>query len=328
MRIQTNTTDRKALVKAIAEELHTEYRYLRTPTYAYEVGDFTVDRDGNIIGEDFTPLMSFLRHSGFITEDALVAQTEHADESAEEDALVVEPADNSTEETNSSADSEAPTSMLSNIDEQTITIPAPGITVEQLRNLTFILYSRQYILNLMTGGRSAPCGDTIQIPEALVQSLKNTLPDTPEHFSEFLGIYRGFGLKGFDFKDGQFSLTFPFYESEPTRWTTFAGLQGRILQMAMTATRVFPELMIPDEEAEKYTAHMWLQRMGYKGPEMKEQRNLLLKHLHGYCAVSNGTKMQKHKDKYSTIRRERREAERAAAFESAVEPEKEVTVNE
>ena len=328
MRIQTNTTDRKALVKAIAEELHTEYRYLRTPTYAYEVGDFTVDRDGNIIGEDFTPLMSFLRRSGFITEDALVAQTEHADESAEEDALVVEPADNSTEETNSSADSEAPTSMLSNIDEQTITIPAPGITVEQLRNLTFILYSRQYILNLMIGGRSTPCGDTIQIPEALVQSLKNTLPDTPEQFSEFLGIYRGFGLKGFDFKDGQFSLTFPFYESEPTRWTTFAGLQGRILQMAMTATRVFPEMMIPDEEAEKYTAHMWLQRMGYKGPEMKEQRNLLLKHLHGYCAFSNGTKMQKHKDKYSTIRRERREAERAAAFESAVEPEKEVTVNE
>ncbi len=328
MRIQTNTTDCKALVKAIAEELHTEYRYLRTPTYAYEVGDFTVDRDGNIIGEDFTPLMSFLRRSGFITEDALVAQTEHADESAEEDALVVEPADNSTEETNSSADSEAPTSMLSNIDEQTITIPAPGITVEQLRNLTFILYSRQCILNLITGGRSAPCGDTIQIPEALVQSLKNTLPDTPEQFSEFLGIYRGFGLKGFDFKDGQFSLTFPFYESEPTRWTTFAGLQGRILQMAMTATRVFPEMMIPDEEAEKYTAHMWLQRMGYKGPEMKEQRNLLLKHLHGYCAFSNGTKMQKHKDKYSTIRRERREAERAAAFESAVEPEKEVTVNE
>lgn len=328
MRIQTNTTDRKALVKAIAEELHTEFRYLRTPTYAYEVGDFTVDRDGNIIGEDFTPLMSFLRRSGFITEDAPVAQTEHADESAEEEALVVEPADNSTEEMDSNTDSEAPTSMLSNIDEQTITIPTPGITVEQLRNLTYILYSRQYILNLMTGGRYASCGDTIQIPEALVQSLKNTLPDTPEQFSEFLGIYRGFGLKGFDFKDGQFSLTFPFYESEPTRWTTFAGLQGRILQMAMTATRVFPELIVSDEEAEKYTAHMWLQRMGYKGPEMKEQRNLLLKHLHGYCAFSNGTKMQKHKDKYSTIRRERREAERASAFESAVEPEKEVTVNE
>ena len=108
---------------------------------------------------------------------------------------------------------------------------------------------------------------------------------------------------------------------------------------------MFPELIKPDEEAEKYTAHMWLQRMGYKGPEMKEQRNILLKHLHGYCAFSNGTKMQNH-NKYSAIRRERREAERAAALESAVEtivetivptaeakapavePEKEAAINE
>ena len=306
MRIQTNTTDRKALVKAIAEELHTEYRYLRTPTYAYEVGDFTVDRDGNIIGEDFTPLMSFLRRSGFITEDALVAQTEHADESAEEDALVVEPADNSTEETNSSADSEAPTSMLSNIDEQTITIPAPGITVEQLRNLTYTLYSRQYILNLMTGG------ETIAIPQEMVEALKQAQPATSEDFTALLDSHKAHGLQGFDFKDGQFTLTFPFYETEPTKWTTFAGLQGRILQAALAAKRVFPELLKPDEEAEKYTAHIWLQRMGYKGPEMKEQRNILLHHLHGYCAFSNGAKMQNHKDKYSAIRRERREAERAA----------------
>ena len=90
-------------------------------------------------------------------------------------------------------------------------------------------------------------------------------------------------------------------------------------QAAMAAKRVFPELLKPDEEAEKYTAHIWLQRMGYKGPEMKEQRNILLKHLHGYCAFSNGAKMQNHKDKYAAIRRERREAERAAALENAVE---------
>ena len=73
MTILTNTTDRKALVKAIAEELHTEARYLRTPTYAYEIGDFTVDRYGNIIGDDFTPLMAFLLRNGYITEDAAAA---------------------------------------------------------------------------------------------------------------------------------------------------------------------------------------------------------------------------------------------------------------
>ena len=318
MTILTNTTDRKALVKAIAEELHTEARYLRTPTYAYEIGDFTVDRYGNIIGDDFTPLMAFLLRNGYITEDAAAAQAEDADAPTDEEVLVEEPAAEpvekdttgepaAAEDADIDTDSEEPTSMLSNIDEQTITIPAPDITVEQLRNLTYTLYSRQYILNLMTGG------DTIHIPMELIEALKDALPATPEDFTALLDSHRELGLKGFDFKDGQFSLTFPFYETEPTKWTTFAGLQGRILQMALAATRVFPELIRPEEEAEKYTAHIWLQRMGYKGPEMKEQRNILLKHLHGYCAFSNGSKMQNHKDKYSAIRRERREAERAAA---------------
>ena len=328
MTILTNTTDRKALVKAIAEELHTEARYLRTPTYAYEIGDFTVDRYGNIIGDDFTPLMAFLLRNGYITEDAAAAQTENTEAPAEEEAPVEEPAAEEPAEEEAPAEepaaepvekdiAEEPDTADSEEDEQPagdsadgrqrITIPAPDITVEQLRNLTYTLYSRQYILNLMTGG------NTICIPQELVETLKTALPATPEDFTRLLNSHKALGLKGFNFEAGQFSMTFPFYEAEPIKWTTFAGLQGRSLQAALAATRVFPELIQPEEEAEKYTAHIWLQRMGYKGPEMKEQRNILLHHLHGYCAFSNGAKMQNHKDKYAAIRRERREAERAAA---------------
>lgn len=359
MTILTNTTDRKALVKAIAEELHTEARYLRTPTYAYEIGDFTVDRYGNIIGDDFTPLMAFLLRNGYITEDAAAAHTENTDAPAEEEAPVEEPAaeepaeeeapaeepaaepvekDTNEEPDTDATDSEEDEQPAGNSADgrQQITIPAPDITVEQLRNLTYTLYSRQYILNLMTGG------NTICIPQELVEALKEALPATPEDFTRLLNSHKALGLKGFNFEAGQFSMTFPFYEAEPIKWTTFAGLQGRILQAALAATRVFPELIQPEEEAEKYTAHIWLQRMGYKGPEMKEQRNILLHHLHGYCAFSNGAKMQNHKDKYAAIRREGREAERAAAAEpivetpaptteakpSAVASEKEVAVNE
>ena len=60
MTITTNTTDRKALAKAIAEELGTTARYLGLPSYGYQIGDFTVDHDGNIIGEDFGALQDFL----------------------------------------------------------------------------------------------------------------------------------------------------------------------------------------------------------------------------------------------------------------------------
>ena len=338
MMIITNTTDRKALVKALAEELHTQARYLRTPTYAYEVGDFTVDRDGNIIGDDFTPLKDFLLRNGYITEDALTAQAEDATEEntvddaeaaeydagdeAEEnttDAIEDETEENTIDSTEDDAEENTPAGDDADSEDdeqpaldngtdgkQRVTIPAPDITVEQLRNLTFTLYSRQYILNLMTGG------NTIQIPAELVEALKEALPATTEDFTRLLNVHKALGLKGFYFEAGQFSLTFPLYEAEPTKWTTFAGLQGRILQAALAAKRVMPDLIKPDEEAEKYTAHIWLQRLGYKGPEMKEQRNILLHHLHGYCAFSNGAKMQNHKDKYSAIRRERREAERTA----------------
>ena len=362
MTIQTNTTDRKALVKAIAEELHTEARYLRTPTYAYEVGDFTVDRYGNIVGDDFAPLHDFLLRNGYITEEAETgteAENEEADapvegtdveltegialsadaeatdaasenDTAEADAdleapveaiapepnvAAVETVEDSEAETADdeedtergddmkpiTADTEGSADDVSNdadsdleeeqhpadtagqlIAAQTITIPAPGITVEQLRNLTFILYSRQYLLGLMTGV------ETIHIPVELIEALKTALPASPEDFTALLNSHRALGLKGFDFKAGEFTLTFPFCENEPAKWTTFAGLQGRILQSALAAKRVLPDLIQPEEEAEKYTAHIWLQRMGYKGPEMKEQRNILLHHLHGYCAFSNG----------------------------------------
>ena len=69
MTITTNTTDRKALAKAIADELGTTATYLRAPTYAYQIGDYIVDRSGNIQGDDFGALHAFLLRNGYVSED-------------------------------------------------------------------------------------------------------------------------------------------------------------------------------------------------------------------------------------------------------------------
>ena len=74
MTITTNTTDRKALAKAIAEELGTTARYLGLPSYGYQIGDFTVDHDGNIIGEDFGALQDFLRRNGYVNDEPAADQ--------------------------------------------------------------------------------------------------------------------------------------------------------------------------------------------------------------------------------------------------------------
>jgi len=40
---------RKELVKKLAEHLEVTWAYLGVPTFAYQVGDYTVDRHGRIL---------------------------------------------------------------------------------------------------------------------------------------------------------------------------------------------------------------------------------------------------------------------------------------
>ena len=86
MTITTNTTDRKALAKAIAEELGTTARYLGLPSYGYQIGDFTVDHDGNIIGEDFGALQDFLRRNGYVNNEPAADQEAVTEAQPDEEA--------------------------------------------------------------------------------------------------------------------------------------------------------------------------------------------------------------------------------------------------
>lgn len=324
MTITTNTTDRKALAKAIAAELGTDARYLGLPTYGYQIGDFTVDRDGNIHGDDFTALRDFLARNGYSVDDADAdheeareAQPEtDGDPEAPAEAQVEEPADLETQTETQPADSE-----VEPITRMDVSIPAKDVTPAQLKNLIFMLYSRQSIINRMTQS------DCLSIPERLITRLQESTFESADILSDLLEDFKAnHGLTGFDFRDGRVTMTFPFDESQPDRWTTYAGLLNRIFDAAMKATRVRPDRVEPDTENEKYLAHVWLQRLGYSGVDSKVERKILLSHLKGYCAFKNGTKMQVHKDKYAAIRRERRLSEQEAAVLEVMTEE--VTENE
>lgn len=278
MTITTNTTDRKALARAIAEELGTTAKYMGIPSYAYQIGDFTVDHDGNIIGEDFGALQDFLRRNGYISDEPAADQEAPADSEAEP------------------------------ITSMDISIPAHDAAVAQLKNLIFMLHSRQTLINRMSDS------DCLNIPDILIDRLQESTPETLEDLTSLLDDSRAVAeLTGFDFRDGKVSMTFPFDETQPTKWTAYANLLKRIYDAAMKATRVRPDRVEPDAENEKYLAHVWLQRLGYHGADFKAERKILLGHLKGYCAFGSGDKMQAHKEKYTALRRERRLAEQEAA---------------
>ena len=75
---------RKELVQAISEITGCKARYMRTPTYAYTIGDYTVTRQGSLVWDERTPeadanaLKSGLIERGFKPENCSPAEAEDA----------------------------------------------------------------------------------------------------------------------------------------------------------------------------------------------------------------------------------------------------------
>lgn len=272
MTVTTNTTDRKALAKALADELGTTAKYMGPPTFGYQVGDYIVDRDGNIEGADFEALRPFLTGIGCFPEE----ETEPAGEQTEPE-----------------------TESIENPDQVSIMVPADDLTSAQLRNLIFMLYTKQYLIGKMTGG------DLLSVPDTLIARLMESTPETMEDFKALLDAAKADGMTGFEFDDGKVTLTYRAHQDEPERNMVYAMLTARILKAAKEATRVFPERQEPENE--KYFARAWLLRIGYGGADSKAERNLLLKHLKGHSAFPNDEAAEKHKTKYAEIRKEKRQ---------------------
>ena len=252
MTVTTNTTDRKALAKAMADELGTTAKYMGPPTFGYQVGDYTVDRDGNIEGEDFGALQDFLTRIGCFPEEEAAPAEEQTEPEPE---------------------------TTGTVDQVSISVPADDLTALQLKNLIFMLYTKQYLIGKMTGG------DQLSIPDTLIARLMESTPETTADFIPLLDAAKEDGLTGFDFADGKVTIIYQAHPDEPERNMVYAMLTARILKAAKEATRVFPERQEPENE--KYFARAWLMRIGYGGADSKAERNLLLKHLKGHSAFPN-----------------------------------------
>lgn len=61
MEVKMNTTDRKGLVKAITEITETAATYKGAPTFAYEIGEYTIDRNSTLIFADRTGVDNLLQ---------------------------------------------------------------------------------------------------------------------------------------------------------------------------------------------------------------------------------------------------------------------------
>ena len=276
MILNTHPNDRKEMVKAISELTGLEASYLYMPTCAYQIGPVTVNRNGSISCEDATmveTILPMLIERGWLDAEQ---ETEKAP-----------------------ADSEAPAIVR----VMKLTMPIEGWTVSQMTNLLRMIYSKQRLINRMLDS------EMLYVGEAIITTISENPPGTPEDFeAKVQSAIETVQLKGLDISAEKVSLSVPFVEDDPTRWTAYSDLLRGMLRTAGAATRVGIK-QIDDPENEKYHANSWLMRMGLGGIDFKGTRRVLMKHLNGYAAFRSVAEMEVYRERQARHRLEiRKEA--------------------
>ena len=182
-----------------------------------------------------------------------------------------------------------------------ITMPVDNWTVAQLTNLLRMLYSKQYLINRMLNF------SMLYIEESFITAISEDLPKTAADFEERIQrASEADYIRGFRIADGKATLSTPFVQDEPTRWTAYADLFKGILKTAETATHISIK-RLDDSENEKYHANSWLMRMGFGGADFKESRRILMGHLTGFAAFKSAADMKAHRERQAQRLREKRE---------------------
>ena len=257
MRIETNAANRKDVVKAVSAILGQPSKYMGVPTCSYQIGNCTIDRSGAVETED--EKTAEMVRAGLL-EQGLI-ETPHTE-----------------------------------VDETTVSLSVEGMTAEGLKNLIYLIHSKQYLIN------RAFAEEVFRIPAELAEELGSAeLPDTEAFLQAFKSHAEG--CRGIGFFDGKMAFTLPAI-NDPDMILAFTHLAAAMAQQARGQKRIRPDETI--EENEKYYMRIWLLRLGFGGKEGKEVRNLLLKNLKGHSAF----RTEENKQRWQEARRNEREAAR------------------
>ena len=271
MKFTTTAPDRRTLVKALAEHTGMEANYAGPPTFNYTVGTVTVDREGYVDVPD---------------EQAADVKTFLISKGWMEPEPEVE----------------QPRIQIG--------VPAKDLTVENITNLIYMLYSKQYLLGKAIG---TAC---VRIEDAVITRLQEYTPENLEAYAELLLDFKALDyLEGLGLEEGQLRMDFPPTESDDV--ALWILLMTKMVDFIKTAHRVYPQRLQP--EAEKYYMRSWLLRLGFGGADFKAARHALLKNLKGCSAFPSAEKAQRHQEHWAEIRQQHRQARLAQAAESQEE---------
>ena len=236
--------DRKELVKDISEILGEKAEYMRMPTCAYRIGDYTVDKDGTITwGEDVTDAESLLQ--------ALTTR-------GWDYAIVI-----------ATAAPEEPQLECSSTDEE---MPEPEVITETAAPAERNTDAKEDIYDFC-----------IELPEeTLTDTARANLDRIIESKGNLLRKALGTDTLAYEIADGK--VRFPWFHisGSPEEVTAYTQLITSLVEMATNSKRITAKERTVENE--KYAFRCFLLRLGFIGDEYKAARKVLLKNLDGNSA--------------------------------------------
>lgn len=293
MRFEKNIEERKVLVKRLGELTGIAPHYTKVPRCAYEIGVYTVERDGSLTVEEDAA------ESGILTtlkEEGLIKDTEGILEAAaEEETGQTEETDGEETVTDSGygaglreeADAQEEEESL----DMAVSLPMGEHTGVSLRNLVNMVYSRGPLLGKATGGNFHVEKELTEVLQddsctAAVQGFLKTLTD----YTEAHG-----GMEGLKITEEQISFTgFPV-PADKAHADAFCQLAALMNGMALSQKRIQAKEVNSDNE--KYAFRIWLLRLGMNGDDYKSTRKVLMKNLGGHAAFRTPEEAEKAKVK-------------------------------
>ena len=287
MNIKLATDNRKEAAARLAEITGAESRYTRVPRCAYEVGPYTIEKDGSItVAEDadLAPLQA-LADEGLV-EPFEASATEPAAEEAEAEPINL-----------------------------TVEVPMKHHNGATLRNLINLIYTRAGLLN-------KALGTGFRVDEELIEALKDdactlTTESLLQAIRDFEAEH-GKAIDGLTFTPEGITFSSLPETTDAEKLRTFTILAGMMNKQALDQKRIQAKAV--NDENEKYALRIWLTRLGMNGSEFKEARKVLMANLTGHCAFRTPAEEAKWKARQA----EKREALKAAKAETAAEEQEEV----
>ena len=166
-----------------------------------------------------------------------------------------------------------------------IELPLEGFTPDSLKNLIYMIHSKQYLLERAVGA------EVLKVSDNLVTKLAE---DSEADIEKVIQAIEEEDTVGLSFTEELIQFNgFPFMENESN---AYIELVSAMVKAAKEQKRIDPQET--REANEKYYMRIWLVRLGFGGREAKETRNILLARLKGHTAFRTEADREKWKERY------------------------------